>query len=346
MHESEHKVVVARDLLAAPVFSVLSVLLFPVTLLGYVIWVGKTLFTGRGSGVSRTAQGPLSIRWFMHRLGTRQDEPSNRLLLLLPGVPPLGVRLVANPLLLAHRLTGYVPRAYRYPFEGDIPKRYETSARVAFFDAVVDRSLSEVSQMVLLGAGFDTRAFRLPRQGRMHSFEVDTPRTQALKRELLSKAGIQETGVTLVSADFEKQDWLSRLVEAGFDPGKPALFLWEGVTMLLSREAVEACLRTIGSCASGSVVAFDYLTTEVLESQALSARLARAGLRAAGEPLKFGIESRPPSSERLASFLRSCGLSLGEQRTLGKETEGKRAWGGFATAIVRGIPPGARAVGS
>jgi hypothetical protein len=49
--------------------------------------------------------------------------------------------------------------------------------------------------------------------------------------------------------------------------------------------------------------------------------------------VKFGIDSTPPSREHLAEFLRSCGLSLGEQRTLGKETGGKRAWGGFATAI-------------
>jgi methyltransferase (TIGR00027 family) len=346
MHEFDHQVTLTRSRIAAPVFYLLTVLLFPVTLLGYLIWVGKTLRTSRGSGVSRTAQGPLSIRWYMHQLGTRPDEPSHRLLLLLPGVAPVGVHLVAGPLRLSHRLTGYVPRAFRYPFEGGIPKQYETSARVTFFDTVVDRYLAEVSQFVILGAGFDTRAFRLPKETRVHSFEVDAPRTQALKREMLSKAGLQEEGVTFVSADFEQQDWLSRLVESGFDPGKPALFLWEGVTMLLTQEAVEATLRKIASCASGSVVAFDYLTTEVLESQALSSRLARAGLRAAGEPLKFGIESTPPSSERLAALLRSCGLALGEQRTLGQETEGKRAWGGFATALVSGVPPGERTVGS
>jgi O-methyltransferase involved in polyketide biosynthesis len=121
----------------------------------------------------------------------------------------------------------------------------------------------------------------------------------------------------------------------GFDPDEPALFLWEGVTMYLDREAVESTLRKIASTAKGSVVAFDYLTTESLESQALHWRYARAMTSAGGEPLRFRIDSTPPSSERLAELLRSCGLSLGEQRTLGQETEGKRAWGGFATAIVK-----------
>jgi methyltransferase (TIGR00027 family) len=321
--------------IAAIVFYLLFVLLFPVTLLGYVIWVGKALLAGRKSGVSWTAQGPLSARWFQHHLGTRRDEPANRLMMVLPGVPPLGLRLVAGPTLLAHRLSGYVPKAFRYPFEGDISIQYEASARQTFFDTVVDRYLADIAQFVILGAGFDTRAFRLPKQARVRSFEVDAPKTQALKREMLEKAGIDSKGVTFVSADFEQEDWLTRLVDAGFDPGKPALFLWEGVIIYLDREAVESTLRKIASTAKGSVVAFDYFTTEVLESQAPYMRYARAGTRAAGEPLKFGINSTPPSSERLAELLQSCGLSLSEQRTLGQETERKRAWGGFATAIVR-----------
>ncbi len=64
------------DRFAAAVFYVLNVLLFPVTLIGYVIWVGKALLAGRGSGVSSTAQGPLSARFFQHKLGIREDDPA------------------------------------------------------------------------------------------------------------------------------------------------------------------------------------------------------------------------------------------------------------------------------
>lgn len=323
-----------RDLSAATIFYILNILLFPVTLLGYVIWIGKAYLAGRKSGVSMTAQGPLSARWAEHNLGTREDELANRLLMVLPGISPLAVRLVSGPLLLAHRLTGYVPGAFRYPFEGDVPMQYEASARQTFFDTIVNRYLADIAQFVILGAGFDTRAFRLPKDTRVRSFEVDTPKTQAVKRAMLERAGIDSTGVTFVAADFEQEDWLTRLVGAGFDPGKPALFLWEGVMMYLDRAAVEATLCQIAGTAKGSVVAFDYFTTEPLESQALYWRYGRVMTKAAGEPMKFGIASTPPSRERLAEFLRSCGLSLGEQRTLGQETEGKRAWGGFATAIV------------
>ena len=98
-----------RDFIATTVYYIISILLFPVSLLGYVIWVGKGFLTGNPSGVSATAQGPLSARWAMHNLGTRQDEPANRLMPLLPGVPPVASRMASFPTLLAHRLTGYVP---------------------------------------------------------------------------------------------------------------------------------------------------------------------------------------------------------------------------------------------
>ena len=242
-----------RDFIATTVYYIISILLFPVSLLGYVIWVGKGFLTGNPSGVSATAQGPLSARWAMHNLGTRQDEPANRLLPLLPGVPPVASRMASFPTLLAHRVSGYVPKAFRYPFEGDVPKLYEASSRVTFFDEAVDRSLAEMDQFVILGAGFDTRPYRFPKDTRVRSFEVDAPKRQAVKREMLAKAGIDSFEVTFVAADFEKEDWLNRLVDSGFDPAKPALFLWEGVRVYLEREAVEDTLRKIASTAKGSV---------------------------------------------------------------------------------------------
>lgn len=322
-----------RKLVAAPIFYLLTVLLFPVTLLGYVIWIGRLLLQRR-SGVSATAQGPLSARWVQHRLGTRHDEPAHRLLTVLPGVSPLAVRLVFGPLLLAHRLSGYVPPAFRYPFAGDVSLQNQAAARQTFYDSVVDRYLPDVAQFVILGAGFDTRAFRLPNEMRVRSFEVDTLKTLTIKQAVLAKAAVDVAGVTFVAADFEQEDWLSRLVEAGFDADTPALFLWEGVTPYLDHAAVADALRTIASLAPGSVIAFDYVTTAVLEGQSLYLRLVRAALRVGGEPLKFGIDSTPPAHDQLGALLQRCGLALTEHHTLGQETGGKRAWGGCATAVV------------
>ncbi len=104
--------------------------------------------------------------------------------------------------------------------------------------------------------------------------------------------------------------------------------------MYLDREAVESTLRKIGRTATGSVVAFDYFSAEVIESRSLFMRYARAVINATGEPWRFGIDNTPPVKERVAAFLESCGLALEEQRNFGPEKDGKRAMAGFATAIV------------
>jgi methyltransferase (TIGR00027 family) len=320
---------------AATLFYIINVLLSPITLIGYVIWVARIFLARRSSAASVSAQGPLSARSLMHMLGLRRDAAANRLLMALPSSPRgVGMLMTAGPIVLAHRLTGYVPSAFRYPFEGEVRPQFEASARITFVDAATRRSLATVNQFVILGAGFDTRAFRLPRPGQIRCYEVDTPQTQAAKRRLLRAAGIESSFITFVAADFETEDWLARLVEAGYDPHQPAVFLWEGVIMYLDGDAVERTLRKIASTAMGSVLVFDYFTTEALTSPGLYWRFGRAATRAAGEPLRFGIDSTPPSRDRLAQLLQSCGLALTEQRTFGQEIDGKRAWGGFCVATV------------
>ncbi len=123
-----------------------------------------------------------------------------------------------------------------------------------------------------------------------------------------------------------------------FDDNQDDLFLWEGVIMYLDRQAVESTLRKIATTAKGSVLVFDYFTIEPLRSRSMYWRFGRAATRAAGEPLCFGIDSTPPSRDRLAELLQSCGLALAEQRTLGPETDRRRAWAGFAVATVATEP--------
>ena len=334
MNENNQKAVSAHDFIAAAVFFLILIPLLPVFLLGYVIWVARFV-VGRKSSASATAQAPLFARWVQHHLGARPDDAASRLWMVAPGAPPLAWRLVAGPLLLAHRVTGYVLKTFRYPFVGEITIQNQGAARQTFYDRVVQQCLPEMAQFVILGAGFDTRALNLPNDAKVRSFEIDTPATQAVKHQMLTKAGIDSSAVTFVSADFETEDWLAKLIDVGFDPGRPALFIWEGVTMYLDQRAVEDTLCKIASTAKSSVVAFDYFTTEVLESDALIIRSIRASLSAGGEPLKFGVDSTPPSRERLIELLQSCGLALVEQHTLGQETERKRAWGGFAIATVK-----------
>jgi methyltransferase (TIGR00027 family) len=150
---------------------------------------------------------------------------------------------------------------------------------------------------------------------------------------------VDTAGVTYVPADFQHDDWLEQLVKAGFEPDTPSFFLWESVTMYLDQAAVERTLRRIAGTAGGSIVAFDYFSTELLGNRSPFWRYATAVLTVVGEPFgSFGIDNTPPVRERVAAFVAACGLALEEQRNFGPESNRQHAQAGFATAIVS--PPG------
>src|SRR5215831_17049330 len=124
-----------RTVVAATIFRLIQIVSFPIALVGYVLFVSKSILFSRKSGVSMTALAPLYMRYMRHKLGTRLDEPGVRLMMALPNVSRLGIRLFTGPTVLASHLTGYVPAVYRYPYAGKPSVQYESSARTAFFDA-------------------------------------------------------------------------------------------------------------------------------------------------------------------------------------------------------------------
>jgi methyltransferase (TIGR00027 family) len=321
-------------ILAAGFFRAIQVALLPVGAAGYVAAVPRLLNYSRRAGVSATVFASLYTRYMQHRLGTRPDEPAARLMAVMPNVSQEGFRLETAPTLIGHLLTGFVPRIYRYPYQGQAPMRHQATARTSYYDAALQRHLAGIDQLVILGAGFDTRPFRVSPQGRVRCFEIDLPRTQAHKLAMLEKAGLSARLATYVSADFETEDWMNKIVAAGFDPGRRALFLWEGVTMYLDRDSVGATLRRIAGTAPGSVVAFDYFARETIASRSPYMRFARAAARFVGEPLTFGIDNTPPARKSAADFVRSFGLALEEHRNFGRETRRRPAPAGFVTAFV------------
>jgi methyltransferase (TIGR00027 family) len=323
-----------RELVAMIIFRTIQALLLPIGVIAYLPFVVKLVMFSRWSGTSATVLASLYTRYMQHKLGTRCDEPCARLITVMPNVSRPGLLLETAPTLLAHRLTGYVPRIYRYPYEGIPPFRHQSAARTTFYDAALERHLNDIAQLVILGAGFDTRSYRMRPEAAVQCFEVDVPKTQEFKRQMLKKANIDTSLVTYVPADFQVDDWFGKLVAAGFNPERPSFFLWESVTMYLDRHAVESTMNKIAGTAAGSVIAFDYLSTELIRSRSLFMRYARTILNITGEPWKFGIDNTPPVRKQVAAFLESCGLRMIEQRNFGDETEGRRAMAGFATAIV------------
>ena len=189
------------------------------------------------------------MRWLQHQFGLRRDEACAELIKVLPNHSYIGLCAAAFPVLLGHRLTGFVPKSLRYPYEGIPPIQHQTAVRSTFGDAAIEKYLPGVEQLVDLGAGYNTRTIQLQHDRRIRCFEVDQPGTQQLKLKLLRQCGVDTSGVTFVPANFLSDDWLDNLVRAGFDATRPTFFLWEGVTYYLSREAMEKTFRTIATLA-------------------------------------------------------------------------------------------------
>ncbi|MGW6929721.1 class I SAM-dependent methyltransferase [Lentzea sp. NPDC054927] len=175
------------------------------------------------------------------------------------------------------RLGGAVTDRFRRLF-------FASRARFAE-DAVAGAVAAGVRQVVILGAGLDTFAYRNPHRD-LRVFEVDHPATQAWKRERLATTGIDspET-LTFVPVDFESQTLATELEAAGFSRTDPAVFVWLGVVYYLTPDAVHATLAYIADQAQPVEVVFDYLRSATTDAERAHQRARADRLAAVGEPL-------------------------------------------------------------
>jgi methyltransferase (TIGR00027 family) len=126
-------------------------------------------------------------------------------------------------------------------------------------DALAAAVTHGVGQLVVLGAGLDTYAYRGAMRDRLRIFEVDHPATQAWKRQRLADADIpMPRTLTFAPVDFERETLRDGLAAAGFDPAQRSFFTWLGVVPYLTEEAAFATLSFIGSLPGGAQVVFDY----------------------------------------------------------------------------------------
>ena len=164
-------------------------------------------------------------------------------------------------------------------------------AREQYVHDVMAREASAgLDQVVILGAGFDTRAYRIAQMAEVPVFEVDHPVTQAAKRKAIR--GVVEpfpANVTFVPVDFDQDALGDRLAAAGYDPAGRTLFVWQGVTMYLTAAGVDNTLAFVARhSAPGSLVIFDYFYRSGLaDGSTLGLRLVT---RAMGEDTVFGID--------------------------------------------------------
>jgi methyltransferase (TIGR00027 family) len=188
---------------------------------------------------------------------------------------------------------------------------YFELARVKHMDAILQSELRNgLSQLVILGAGFDTRAHRFANQ--LHAvrvYEIDHPTIGMLKRKKVMRlCGRLPAHVTYVDADFTRDDPAERLAHVAYDHGQPTLVILSGVTPYLPEEAVFRLLRFTGTHTSPRTsIVFDYVLKEMVDGDDRyhGASHLRKRLNRLNEPLLFGIPSGTA-----ATVLRRCGLTL------------------------------------
>ncbi len=192
--------------------------------------------------------------------------------------------------------------------------RDSVTARTLHIDHELRAALAaDVPQVVILGAGFDSRSLRVRGIEKARVFEVDHPATQARKRKCLARMlGSEPDHVSFVANNFDlprlplERDRLGdAMAEAGFSAKARTFFIWEGVTEYLSTEAVDLTLFFVSTAAAGSTIASSYKDVSIFRGA--GARSAQRQARLVGEPWIFGLD---PSE--IGAFLSARGLILME----------------------------------
>lgn len=168
-------------------------------------------------------------------------------------------------------------------------------------DCLAEASSRGVRQYVLLGAGFDTFAYRQPSwAGSLKIFEVDHAASQEAKRARLDSAGIAlPTNLEFVVADFEKHSLREILERSSFDFSQPAFLSCLGVLVYLDEQSIDALFKLVGSLAKSTEFVFTFSPTSREDTDGWN-RLAQA-VAAVGEPLRTQHDPERLREQLLAS---------------------------------------------
>ena len=241
-------------------------------------------FTAETMALQRSFEShrPKGRRLFCDPYADAFLRPSLRALAIASGIP--GLRRAAVGL---------------YDAIGGPGPRPSAIVRTKMIDDAVSDAATGASQCVLLGAGYDTRAYRLAALAHREVFEVDHPATQRAKRAVVDRLGLESGRVTYVTVDFERDELADALVAAGFDPTARSTFVWEGVTNYLTGDAIDATLAVIHDLSSGGgVLILTYVDASALvdPSPFPEARRWVRSVARAGEPWAFGLDPQDASS--------------------------------------------------
>jgi methyltransferase (TIGR00027 family) len=169
-------------------------------------------------------------------------------------VDPLAARLAGEA-----AITAAIPRVEEYEQQG----RPFSTVRTRFFDDFLLRCPQDIRQVVLLGSGMDTRAFRLNWQPGTQLYEIDQSDVLLYKESLLSEAS-SRCDRHSICADLKESTWVQLLLEKGYQPSEPSIWLLEGFLYYLDDSAVDKLLSNIQALAArGSYFGADVINTAI-----------------------------------------------------------------------------------
>ena len=306
----------------------LQIVFIPVAILGGLLVAYKQIVVSKRLGISQTAIEIINGRWTMHVFGMRDDDASARLAAVLPNTSLFGLWLCLFPLWVKFKISGKLSFYPRAPESGLETLADLIVARTLYFDRIIERVIEQVEQFVVMGAGYDMRAYgSLQREG-VAFFELDQVKVQQHKRASLESASIPSGHVSFVSIDFDKESVFERLIESGYDPTKKTLFLWEGVTLYLSEANVRKTMQDVrNKAAVGSVLLADIYADRMVATAKSGA--AKKVLDYTDEGLDFSLNLTTDCEAELLKFVNSESMSVGETFFMGR----KHKKGPFAVVV-------------
>jgi methyltransferase (TIGR00027 family) len=189
--------------------------------------------------------------------------------------------------------------------------------RKRYIDDKLVASRNEIEAMVNLGAGFDTRPYRLPSLSGLPTWEVDQRENVEAKESRLRKAlGTIPANVTLVPANFDRDDLGAELAAHGYVAGKKTFFIWEAVTQYLTEQGVRAVFDWLAKAVPGSRLAFTYVRKEFLDGKTLYGWESGYRQFVANKVWLFGMEP-----ESCPTFLKGYGWRIIEDVGYGELTD-------------------------
>ena len=216
------------------------------------------------------------------------------------------------------------------------------SLRERYIDDFLKAGLAEgLDQVVILGAGYDMRAHRIPGIEQTHVFEVDQPATQADKLKHLKKiVDPLPAYLSFVSVDFDTEPLGERLAGSGYREEGRTLFIWQGVTYFLTAAGVDQTLEFIaGHSGPGSSLIFDYFDNETLHDPGRSdVKALRRASRLSGEEYMFGVDKgqiEPFLTQRGFRDVRNVTLGELKERYFTGPNAGRTVPSGVAIASAR-----------